>query len=194
MYFVAAAITLSSGLSAQVQKGGIYPGVTTGVGITRFNNSFIQPSVEVGISGHQTAGVFYYSTRYNNSLLNSDDYSTKRGGGISFTHYRYFGRRSKWGWYVNAAAGIYDIKVIQKQAGAAILNNRYRQGELTLTPGIFFTPSPRVMFFANTGGFALVHNKHEFANAQSSFLNYISVGVRFTLGGRKKDKLKSVSK
>ncbi len=185
--FIAASLFFAPALPAQVQKGSIYPGITAGQFVFRFNNSTLQPSVEVGVSSHSTLGLFYYSTRYNaNALSNAGGNSTKRGGGISFTYHRYFNLHSKWGWYVNSTLGLYKIRVIEKQGANSYLNNRYGQGELTLTPGVFFTPSSKLMLFANIGGFSLSNNRYEFLRPGSSFVNQLSVGVRFTFGKNKK--------
>jgi len=182
-------LCISQALLAQVEKGSVYPGITAGQMIFRFNNSSIQPSVEIGISRHSTLGVFYYSTRYRDiSPLNAESYSTQKGGGISFAVYSYFNRRSRWGWYVNSIAGLYDIRVIEKRAGYNFLNNRYRHGELRVTPGIFFTPTPKLMLFANIGGFSVSNNRYEFLSPGSSFLSQLSVGLRISLGGSKKRK------
>lgn len=185
--FIAAVIAITPALQAQIQKGDIYLGGNAGIGVLQFNNDYFQPAIEAGISKHSTLGLFYYSTRYNAASFSGvEGYSTKKGGGLSFTYHRYFGSKTKWGWYMNATAGLYDIKVVDKIAGRAYLNNRYRQAELTITPGIFFTPSSRLMLYANFGGFSLTNNKHEFAVARVHFPNYFSIGARFSIGGSKR--------
>jgi len=154
--------------SAQIEKNRIYPGLTVGRHLTNYNTNTIEPSVSVGISDHSVLSGFYRYERYNNSPLSPmKGYSTRSGGGVSYSYYRYFNKSSKWGWYLNGSLGLYQVRVYEKQGGTTILNNRYTEKELTITPGVFFKPSPRTMVFGNIGGFSLV--------------NYSGISTRYTI-------------
>lgn len=180
---------IHSAIQAQVQPGAVYPDITVTRNFLRLNNTIYQGSLSAGLSKHSTLGFFASHTRYNASGLSVyEGYSTKSGVGVSYNYYRYFNSKSKWGWYVNAAGGLYRLKVFDKVSGNYQLNNSYAQQEFSISPGIFFTPTKNVMIYAGLGGLALASNKHQAVYLNTGFLSQVSLGVRFTIGGGKKNK------
>jgi hypothetical protein len=193
LLFLTVTIVISVQLVAQVEKNRIYPALTIGKHIFDYNTNTIQPSVSIGLSEHSTMGVFFKYTRtasYPSDFFKG--YSEATGGGITYSYYHYFNKRSKWGWYFNAELGTYRINVFDKTSGTTVLNNRYTERELRVTPGIFFSASPRVMFFANVGGLALTHNYNGLHLNHRDFLNQVNIGVRISLGGNRKVKKISI--
>lgn len=180
-------ILFSGNINAQVQKGAIYPELSVSRNMIRMNATTYHASVSAGISKQSTLGIFYSRTNYGSpDVSRYNGYSLKTGGGLTYTWYRYFNRKSKWGWFINAEAGLYKVKVFEKTGSSYNLNNKYLERELTLNPGVFFTPSPRVMLFAGLGGISVYGSKYQFADFSSSFLSRGTIGIRFTLGGNGK--------
>lgn len=179
-------------VKAQVQPGKLYADVSVSRYVLRFNNTVYQASLSAGLTQHSTLGLFFSHTRYDASasITGFDAYSTKTGGGVTYNYYRYFNSHSKWGWYANVNAGIFNIRVLEKTSGSYQLNNRYWQQELTVSPGIFFTPSRSVMLYAGLGGITLGSNKYQLVNLSSGFVNQLTIGARITIGGSKKKSIK----
>lgn len=180
---------MGAAAEAQVQPGAVYPEFSATQNFLKLNNTSYRATLSAGLTQHSTLGFFISRTRYNAStVIGFDSYSTQSGAGVTYNYYRYFNSRSKWGWYVNAGAGLYTIKVYDKTSGTYQENNRYGQNELFVSPGIFFTPAKNVMVFAGTGGLSLANNKYETFYLRSSLLGQFTLGVRITIGGGDKAK------
>lgn len=175
--------------SAQFNKGEIYTGIDISRRIARFDITSIQSSVSIGLGQHSRAGIFYNRSWYG-SYNNWTDNSIKiHGAGVFYEYASYFKKSRKWGWTMNGSFAFNQVSVYEKNAGTVLLNNRYTERQLTFTPGIFFKPSPRVMLFANIGGFSLNNNRNEFINARSDFATKLNIGAIFTIGHPRKRKL-----
>jgi len=175
-------------LAAQFQKNEIYGGLSYGRRLFNYNTNSYQPSFSIGLNTHSTVGVFLDNTRYN--VMPSqfyDGYSHSLGVGISYNYARYFKKSSKWGWYVNSSLGFYKVKVYEKQNSITTLNTHYNQQELSVSPGIFFRASPRILLFANIGGISLTNNRYEFTS-RFNMTSQLNIGVMISLGnpGKKK--------
>jgi hypothetical protein len=171
--------------SAQVEKNSFYTELLVGRHFLKYNTNTIQPSVSIGISEHSVLGAFYRYNRYNSNPRSLySGYSTKAGGGVSYSYYRYFNKKGKWGWYLNGSLGIFKVNVYEKQGNSTVLNYRYTERELTITPGVFFKPSPKVMLFANIGGLSLTN--YQGINGHAGFASELNIGVQISFGGGKK--------
>lgn len=185
--FISAIIFLYSfKLFAQVGKGQIYGDASFGKRVVKYNTNSFQPSFSIGLNEHSTLGVFYNYTRSETTpSIYSTGYFTNQGIGVSYNYFHYFKNSKKWGWYVNGALTFNRVSIYDKSTGSSLLNNRYSQRELAVTPGIFFKPSHRVMLFANIGGVSLINNKYEFLKLRSSFASQFNIGIRINIGGRR---------
>jgi hypothetical protein len=175
-------------LAAQFQKNEIYGGLSYGRRLFNYNTNSYQPSLSIGLNANSTIGAFLDNTRYNAMPLQFyNGYGHSLGFGISYNYARYFKKSSKWGWYINSSLSFNKVSVYEKQNGIAILNNDYHQKELSVTPGIFFRASPRILFHANIGGVSLISNPYEFKGA-FNMASQINIGVTISLGnlGKKK--------
>jgi hypothetical protein len=175
-------------LSAQFQKNEIYGGLSYGRRLFDYNTNNYKPSFSIGLNTHSTIGVFLDNTRYN--VMPSqfyDGYSRSLGFGLSYDYAHYFKKSTKWGWYVNSSLGFYKFKEYEKQNGITTLNTEYNQQELSVTPGIFFRASPRILFYGNIGGIALTNNRYEF-KGRLDMVRQLNIGVTISLGnpGKKK--------
>ena len=176
-------------LSAQVEKGQLYGDVSFGKRIIKFNTTSFQPSVSIGLNEHSTFGVFFNYTRSATTpSLYSAGYFTNQGIGVSYNYFHFFKNSPKWGWYVNGALAFNQTSVYDKRTGVTLLNNRYSERELGVTPGIFFKASKRVMLFANIGGVSLINSRNDFITPRSTFASQLNVGIRINLGGQKTKK------
>jgi hypothetical protein len=175
-------------LSAQFQKNEIYGGLGYGRWLFNYNTNSYQASLSVGLNANNTIGVFLDHTRYNSMpspVYNG--FSQSSGLGISHSYARFFKNSSKWGWYVNSSLGFHKIRIYEKQNGVNVLNVNYPQQELSVTPGIFFKPSPRILLFANIGAVSLTNNRYEF-KGRFNMASQLNVGITIGLGnfGKKK--------
>jgi hypothetical protein len=181
---LAGVITIQA--SAQIERNRLYTELSAGRYILNFTANTFQPSVSYGISEHSAISAFYKYQKFKSYPgIYYNGYSTKSGGGISYNYYHYFNKKSKWGWSLNASLGVFKINVYDKQGGIILLNNRYTEKELTVTPGLFFKPSPRLMFFTNIGGLSLV-NYHGGTNINNGFSKQLNIGVQLRIGGAAK--------
>jgi hypothetical protein len=194
LLFVTLTIVISVSLVAQVEKGRIYPALTLGKHVFDYNTNTVQPSISIGLNEHSTIGVFYQYTRYKFSPSDfSKGFSEKTGGGVSYNYYHYFGKRSRFGWYINGELGVYRVSVFDQSGSTTVLNNRYTETQLKITPGIFYSLSPRVMLFTNVGGLAFNHSAGRGLDITGrDMFNQVNIGIRVSFGGSKKAKKISI--
>ncbi len=170
--------------SAQIQKKQIYPGLSVGRYFLKYNSNNIQPSVSFGISEHSLVGLFYKYEKFNtHPSISFKGYATKIGGGVSYSYYRHFNKKSKWGWYLDGSLGLFQVKTYEKQNGSAVLNFQAKQTEFAFTPGIFYKPSPRILLFGNLGGFS-VNSYQQHIYKHVDFGKQLNLGIKITLGGK----------
>ncbi len=179
--------------SAQLEKGNLYPGVSSENRLHFFNKSFgVKPELSYALDEHSLIGVkgnYFRSSNYR--VFNAADdkaYYLQYGAGISYSYFRYFKRSNKWGWYANANLEFNKLKYYDmKNTGETVLNYQFRQTELSLRPGLFFKPSQRVMFFANVGGVSLQNNAGNI-NGDFNFASQFNIGVLINLDVFRKKK------
>ena len=172
--------------SAQLEKGNLYPGVSSENRLRSFNKSFgVKPELSYALDKHSLIGVkgnYSRSTSYRVFNATGDRaYYLQYGAGISYSYFRYFKRSNKWGWYANANLEFNKLKYYDiKNTGQTVLNNQFRQTELSLRPGLFFKPSQRVMFLANFGGVSL-QNYAGNITGDFNFASQFNIGVLINL-------------
>jgi hypothetical protein len=179
--------------SAQLEKGKLYTGVSSENRINFNNRSFgFKPELAYALDQHSSIGVkfnYFRSNKYNVHYLdNAKGYNVHFGIGVSYNYFRYFKNSNKLGWYVNAnlefnRRRFYDIKY----SGQTVLNSQYKQAELSLRPGIFYSPSRNVMLFANFGGISLKRSNGDFYG-DFNFASQFNIGVLINLDVFKKKK------
>jgi len=191
---LAALFLLSLNSSAQVDKGQLYGDLFIGRKLWNYNTNMIQPSITVGLSEHSTLGVFYSYTRYKSMPVAGINEMTANvtGVGVSYSYFKFFKNSQKWGWYVNGSLSFNRVTVYEKAGGNTVLNNRYSERNLSLTPGIFFKPSPRIMLYGNIGGIEAVNNRHDFILPRSTFANQVNFGIRVGIGNLKNKKVRTL--
>lgn len=182
LLFFVALFALQS--SAQIQKKQIYPGLSVGRQLFSYNTNSIQPSLSFGISEHSLVGLFYKYEKFNtHPSISFKGYATKIGVGVSYSYYRHFNKKSKWGWYLDGSLGLYQVRGYKKQNGTPVLNFQVKQTEFTFTPGIFYKPSPRILLFGNVGGFS-VNSYQQHIYKHVDFGKQLNLGIKITLGGK----------
>ena len=179
--------------SAQLEKGNLYPGLSSDNRFHSFNKWFgVKPELSYALDNHSLIGVKLNYFKSNNYRLfnpaNDRAYNIQYGAGISYNYFRYFKRLNKWGWYANANLDFNKLKYYDiKSTGQTELNSQFRQTELSLRPGLFFKPSQRVMFFANFGGVSLQKNAGNI-RGDFNFASQFNIGVliNFDISRKKK--------
>ena len=179
--------------SAQLEKGNLYPGLSSENRFHSFNKWFgVKPELSYALDNHSLIGVKLNYFKSNNYRLfnpaNDRAYNIQYGAGISYNYFRYFKRSNKWGWYANANLDFNKLKYYDiKSTGQTELNSQFRQTELSLRPGLFFKPSQRVMFFANFGGVSLQKNAGNI-RGDFNFASQFNIGVliNFDISRKKK--------
>jgi hypothetical protein len=173
-------------VSAQLEKGNLYPGLSSENRFRFFNKSFgVKPELSYALDEHSLIGVKLNYFRSNNYRLfysaNDKGYNLQYGAGISYSYFRYFKRSNKFGWYANANLEFNKLKYYDiKNTGQTELTNQYFRTELSLRPGIFYKPSQRVMFFANFGGVSL-NNDAGSVTGDFNFASQFNIGVLINL-------------
>jgi hypothetical protein len=176
-------------LSAQFQKKQLYFDLTGEKRIIRYSTNGLRPSVSIGLGDHSAIGVYFDYTRYKAwSYSNAQGYSDNYSVGVFYNYYRFFKGSEKWGWFASADLSFNQFNVYEKTSGSSLLNNRYNQVKLALTPGIFFKPTERIMLHADIGSLYLYHDRNEFLNVRSNFATQINVGITIGLGNKGKKK------
>jgi len=179
--------------SAQLEKGNLYPGLSSENRLRFFNKSFgVKPELSYALDNHSLIGVkgnYFRSNNYNLfNAANDKAYNLQYGAGISYSYLRYFKRSNKWGWYANANLEFNKLKYYDiKSTGQTELNYQFYQTELSLRPGLFFKPSERVMFFANFGGVSLQNNAGNI-RGDFNFASQVNIGVLINLDVSRKKK------
>ena len=145
--------------SAQLEPGKLYTGISSENRFHFYNKSFgVKPELAYALDKHSSIGVkfnYFRSNKFEVGYVpDAKGYTVSYGAGISYNYFRYFKNSHKLGWYANANLDFnryrfYDIK----SSGQAVLNNQGNYAELSIRPGIFYTPAKNVMLFANFGGF-----------------------------------------
>lgn len=179
--------------SAQLEKGNLYPGLSSENRFHSFNKWFgVKPELSYALDNHSLIGVKLNYFKSNNYRVfnpaNDRAYNIQYGAGISYNYFRYFKRSNKWGWYANANLDFNKLKYYDiKSTGQTELNSQFRQTELSLRPGLFFKPSQRVMFFANFGGVSLQKNAGNI-RGDFNFASQFNIGVliNFDISRKKK--------
>lgn len=186
-------LLISFTAGAQLQPGAVYPGISVTKNLLTYNANAVRGELEVGLSKHNSLGLFLRYTRYINSRSKDSSGFVPKGNtaeteaGLSFSSFRYFNKRSKWGTLLNAEFGISKINVYEDNGSGNLLRLSYHRINLSITPGIFYAPSPKVMLVGNIGGFTLSTVKNAGIEGTSDIGQRITLGARFTLGGKKKN-------
>lgn len=168
--------------SAQLEKGNLYPGLSSENRFHSFNKSFgVKPELSYALDNHSLIGVKLNYFKSNNYRLfnaaNDKAYNVQFGAGISYNYVRYFRRSNNWGWYVNANLEFNKLKYYDiKSTGQTELNSQFHLTEFSLRPGLFFKPSQRVIFFANVGGVSL-QNYAGKVTGDFNFASQFNIGV-----------------
>jgi hypothetical protein len=180
-------------LSAQFQKKQIYFDLTGEKRVIRYSTNGLRPSVSIGLSDHSSIGVYFDYTKSKEWVYpNVNGYMENKGVGVFYNYYRFFKGSTKWGWFGSADLSFTQIRAYDKTSGSLVLNNWYNQERLSLTPGIFFKPSQRIMLHADIGSLYLYHDRHEFLNVRSNFATQINAGITIGIGNTRKKKSKSL--
>lgn len=174
---------------AQFEKGKLYPGLSVGARFHRYYTYTVKPDFSIGLGKHSTAGVFFdYTTnkgfRYNEGV--APGYMNTYTVGLSYNYYHFFGKSKKWGWFINGSLAY--SRSIAYEKNATPQRTTFHETSLTLTPGIFFKASPRVLFHLDFGGVGL-YKPHSYPfQAKSNFGTQVNLGVTIGLGkmGRRK--------
>jgi hypothetical protein len=179
--------------SAQLEPGKFYTGISSENRFHAFNKSYgVKPELAYALDKHSSIGVnfsYFRSTKYDIHYLDNDKaYNVQFGAGISYNYFRYFKNSNKLGWYVNANLDFnryrfYDIKT----SGQTVLNSQYNYAELSIRPGIFYTPSRHALIFANFGGVSLNKNSHNFSG-DFNFASQFNIGALISLDVFRKKK------
>lgn len=174
--------------SAQVEKNAIYPEFSMGRKFFYYNTNSFQGGVSIGLNSHSTAGVFYSRTRYNSMPSNLYNYShtVSNRVGIAYTYYNYFKNSAKWGWSLNGSLSYNRSYLYEKTTAGTASTRRYNETELTVTPGVFFQPTSRIMLTGNIGGFTLLNSRYQPGTTRSSFAGELNLGIRIMLKKNKK--------
>ena len=168
--------------SAQLEKGNLYPGVSSENRFYQYGNSYgIKPELSYAIDKHNSVGVrlnYFRSNNYNLLVTPyTNGYFVQHGAGITYNYFRYFKNSQKFGWYVNANLDFNRIKYFNiKNSGGTELGSAHNQTEFSLRPGIFYKPSKNIIVFANFGGISLV-NSNGNIDAPLNFGNQVNIGV-----------------
>lgn len=190
IYFLLITLVLFIQSFAQFQKNELYTGLSVGTRVIGYSSNSIRPEVSIGLGKHSTAGIFFDYTKYrswtfNNTTGRSNSYSV----GVSYNYYSYFRNSKTWGWLVNGTLSLNRINFYEKTGGTTNYT-RYNEADLSITPGIFYRPSPRILLHANVGGVSLYKNRYESngIGTRSGFGTQLNIGATFTLGnlGKKK--------
>ena len=173
-------------VSAQLEPGKLYTGISSENRFHFYNKNFgFKPELAYALDKHSSIGVkfnYFRSNKYEVGYLdNAKGYNVSFGAGISYNYFRYFKNSNKLGWYANVnlefnRSRFYDIK----NSGQTVLNSQYNHAELSLRPGIFYTPSRNVIFFANFGGLSLNRSNGNFSG-DFNFANQFNIGVLINL-------------
>lgn len=168
--------------SAQLEPGKLYTGISSENRFHFYNKNFgVKPELAYALDKHSSIGVKFNYFRSNKFevgyIADAKGYTVSYGAGISYNYFRYFKNSHKLGWYANANLELnrykfYDIK----SSGQAVLNNWGNYAELSIRPGIFYTPSKNLMLFANFGGFSLNKSFHDFSG-DFNFASQFNIGV-----------------
>lgn len=172
-------------LSAQIEKGHLYPGVTfnQGQGI----KYGVQPSISLGIGKHGLIGVHTSHKKSDNFFYNdSKTYGIANGGGIDYTYFSYFKKSQKLGWFVTTGFTYYRNIVYQVKNDQKETNNKYGSTNIYMRPGLFFKASQKVMLFANIGGIGIESSRGN-TDLDLNFASQINIGVLINLGSSKRN-------
>jgi hypothetical protein len=181
--------------SAQLEKGKVYLDVTLGKRFINYGTHSFTPSASIAISKHSSIGAFFDYTRFKN-FYNGDKwgYMNQYSYGISYNYYSYFNQRNKgggWGWFVNGSAAYTqtDQYIYETSTGLLSSDHVYKEVRLSVTPGIFFQPSKRIMMHASIGGGTLYkqHGEHGL-QGKYDFGKRIDIGTTIKLSGLFKKK------
>ena len=181
-----AVFIISGQASAQLQPGKLYTGISSENRFHFYNKNFgFKPEFAYALNKHSSIGVkfnYFRSNKYDVGFVpDARGYNKSFGLGLSYNYFRYFKNSNKLGWYANAnlefnRSRFYDIK----SSGQTVLNSNYNYAEFSIRPGIFYTPSRNVMFFANFGGFSLNRSYQDFSG-DFNFGSQFNLGVLINL-------------
>ena len=173
-------------VSAQIEKGRLYPGVTVNGGETIQYG--IQPSISIGLGKHGLLGVHSSYMRSSNDFYNdSKFYAIKNGGGLTYTYLNFFKKSQKLGWFVSTGFTYHRYKVYEVKNDLKEMNSQYGQTDIYLRPGIFFKASQKVTLFANFGGIGMQSSRGN-NDFDLNFGTQVNVGVLINLSSCKRKK------
>lgn len=170
-------------VSAQVEKSSLYPEFSMGRKFFYYNTNSFQTGISIGLNNHSTAGLFYSRTRYNSMPSNLFDHSHSviDRVGLAYTYYSFFKSSRKWGWSLNGSVSYNRNYLYEKQTGANLVTRKYNESEFTVTPGIFYKPSDRIMLTGNIGSVSIFNNPYKTVGTRSSFAGELNLGIRISL-------------
>jgi len=173
-------------VSAQIEKGRLYPGVTVNGGETIQYG--IQPSISIGLGKHGLLGVHSSYMRSSNDFYNdSKFYAIKNGGGLTYTYLNFFKKSQKLGWFLSTGFTYHRYKVYEVKNDLKEMNSQYGQTDIYLRPGIFFKASQKVTLFANFGGIGMQSSRGN-NDFDLNFGTQVNVGVLINLSSCKRKK------
>lgn len=186
LFTLLVAVIVCGQASAQLEPGKFYAGISSENRFRFFNKSYgVKPELVYALDNHSSIGVYFNYSKSNkyeiHYLDNAKAYNVQFGAGISYNYFRYFKNSNKLGWYVNANLEFNRFKAYDiKYSGATVLNSQFNQAELSIKPGIFYTPSKNVMLFANFGGLSLNRSNGNFSG-DFNFASQFNIGVLINL-------------
>ena len=171
---------------AQLQKGSVYADLSLGQRYAQTFTWHVQPGVSYALSNRFSVGTFVDYTRYQRfETLNGEGFGKQYSVGISVNYFEYFNSRRKWGLYYNGTAQYSHFLAYDKTNGATSFNYETKFYKFSLTPGIFHTPSDRIIWYGNIGGVSLSHENNRWKRGMS-FLGEVNVGMHLRLGKKRK--------
>lgn len=181
-------------VSAQLEPGKIYTGISSENRFHFYNKNFgFKPELAYALDKHSSIGVkfnYFRSNKFEVGYVpDAMGYAVSYGAGISYNYFRYFKNSHKLGWYANANLEFNRYRFYGiKSSGQTVLNNQGNYAELSIRPGIFYTPSENVMLFANVGGFSLNRSYHSFSG-DLNFASQFNIGVLMNFDVFRKKKI-----
>lgn len=178
---------VSINANAQIEKGAVYSDFSFGKRIFYYDTYSARTGVSIGINEHSTFGLTYTYTRYNAMPSNSwNGFGVSQRVGLSYTHFDHFKNSQRWGWFLDGSIALTRLDTYVKANGSNNLERRFTEKDISITPGIFFKPSKRVMLTANMGGLSVANNRYQSMNLRSSFAGELNLGIRISLFRKKK--------
>ena len=172
--------------SAQLQEGNFYPGLSWQ---NRFKFNYTTygtgSQLSYALDKHNLIGVnynYYRSNKFPLYFQQSDRaYFFTTGAGLTYSYFSYFKNSKKLGWSITSDLNFNTTRYYTlKTSGQYQLDDRYHEVELSVKPGLFYTPSRRVIVFANFGGYSLNKGKG-YLHSDFNFGSQFNVGALINL-------------